>query len=73
MRDMAPSYRARPCPASRTGSSAVSGKISPAISAPAHLFRPEADHETKRTANETILRIREDVPKLAMVTDPPNE
>ena len=39
----------------------------------AGLFRPGAGHETKRTANETISGVREDVWKLAMVTNPANE
>jgi len=39
----------------------------------AELFRPEGGHETKRSANETISRVREDVRKLAMVTNPANE
>jgi hypothetical protein len=37
------------------------------------LFRPRGSDETKRSANETISRIREDVRKLAMVTNLPNE
>jgi hypothetical protein len=37
------------------------------------LFRPEGGHETKRRPNETIFHAREDVRKLAMVTNPANE
>lgn len=37
------------------------------------LFRPWGGHETKRSENETISSIREDVRKLAMVTNPANE
>jgi hypothetical protein len=37
------------------------------------LFRPQGGHETKRTANETIFPVREDVRKLAMVTNATNE
>ena len=43
------------------------------MSEAAELFRPRGSDETKRTANETISRIREDVRKLAMVTNPSNE
>jgi hypothetical protein len=43
------------------------------MSETAALFRPEGSHETKRSANETISRAREDVRKLAMVTNPANE
>ncbi|MGC0395682.1 MULTISPECIES: hypothetical protein [Bradyrhizobium] len=39
----------------------------------AGLFRPRGSHETKRSENETISRIGEDVRKLAMVTNPVNE
>lgn len=39
----------------------------------AGLFRPRGSHETKRSANETISSLGEDVPKLAMVTNPANE
>jgi hypothetical protein len=39
----------------------------------AGLFRPWSGRETKRLAQETIFRAGEDVPKLAMVTNPPNE
>jgi hypothetical protein len=44
-----------------------------AMSESAELFRPRGSHETKPGANETISRIGEDVRKLAMVTNPPNE
>jgi len=44
-----------------------------AMSETAELFRPRGSDETKRSANETISRIREDVRKLAMVTNPPNK
>ncbi|BBZ95409.1 hypothetical protein BDS110ZK25_59300 [Bradyrhizobium diazoefficiens] len=73
MRGMAPSYRARPGPASRAGSPPFPGKCLPFVSATAALFRPRDGHETKRSANETISRVREDVRKLAMVTNPANE
>ncbi|MBB4259578.1 MULTISPECIES: hypothetical protein [unclassified Bradyrhizobium] len=74
MRGMAPSYRARPGPASRAGSPAIFRRnIPPALSAMAGLFRPEGDHETKRRGYETISRAGEDVRKLAMVTNPANE
>src|SRR6516165_11377039 len=70
MRGMVPSYRARPCPASRRGSPPLFPQNS---SDQARLFRPWGGNETKRIANETIFRIGEDVRKLAMVTNPPNE
>jgi hypothetical protein len=71
---MASSYRARPGPASRAGSLSVSCRFfRQSLSETAGLFRPRGSHETKRTANETISRIREDVRKLAMVINPPNE
>jgi hypothetical protein len=47
--------------------------VPPAASATAALFRPRGGHETKRSANETISRDREDVRKLAMVTNPANK
>jgi len=37
------------------------------------LFRPRAGHETKRDANETISGVGEDIRKLVMVINPPNE
>jgi hypothetical protein len=43
------------------------------MSESAGLFRPAGGHETKRKANETIFPAREDVRKLAMVTNPANE
>ena len=39
----------------------------------ADLFRPCAGHETKRHANETISGVGEDIRKLVMVINPPNE
>lgn len=39
----------------------------------AGLFRPGGSHETKQSTNETISSLREDVRKLAMVTNPANE
>ncbi|WP_158669466.1 hypothetical protein [Bradyrhizobium guangdongense] len=73
MRGMPPSYRARPGPASRAGSLADSGKFPRVVSGTAGLFRPGGRHETKRTANETILGAGEDVAKPGMVTNPINE
>jgi hypothetical protein len=74
MRDMVTSYRARPGPASRTGSLSVSCRFfGQSMSKFAGLFRPRSSHETKRAANETISGVGEDVRKLAMVTNPPNE
>jgi len=67
---MAPSYRARPGRASRADFLPISRK---SMSETARLFRPGTSHETKRTANETISSVREDVRKLAMVTNPTNE
>ena len=67
---MATSYRARPGPASRSGSLAVFAQNR--VGMP-RLFRPEGGHETKRSPNETISHAREDVRKLAMVTNPANE
>ncbi|MEY9885352.1 hypothetical protein [Bradyrhizobium sp. USDA 329] len=78
---MAPSYRARPGPASRAGSLPAS------LPASCHVARKclagrvgngwfvssPGSHETKRSENETISRIGEDVPKLVMVTNPVNE
>ncbi|GGI33577.1 hypothetical protein GCM10010987_75080 [Bradyrhizobium guangdongense] len=71
MRGMAPSYPARPGPASRPGSVAVSCGFPP----PRYdgLFRPRAVHETKRDENETISGVGEDIRKLAMVINPTNE
>ncbi|WP_145639371.1 hypothetical protein [Bradyrhizobium daqingense] len=67
---MTPSYRARPGPASRQ----VPGRLfRKSMSESPELFRPPSSHETKRTANETISRIGEDIRKLAMVTNPANE
>src|SRR3569623_1191200 len=78
MRGMSPSYRAQPCPASRTGSLSVSPSVTcrffrQSLSEDPGLFRPQGVDETKRDANETISGIGEDIRKLAMVTDPPNE
>jgi hypothetical protein len=70
MRGMASSYRARPGPASRADYPPVSRKT---MSQSPGLFRPPSGHETKANADETISRIREDVRKLAMVTNPANE
>jgi hypothetical protein len=74
MRGMATSYRARPGPASRTGSLSVSCPFfHQLLSEGPGLFRPRGVHETKPAANETISGVGEDVRKLVMVTNPANE
>jgi hypothetical protein len=57
----------------RPGKPGGSCRFSRTMSESHELFRPENGHETKRRVNETISRIREDVRKLAMVTNPPNK
>jgi hypothetical protein len=77
MRGMAPSYRARPGPASRAGSLPASRHVARKCLAGrlgnGWFVSSPGSHETKRTENETISRIGEDVRKLAMVTNPVNE
>ena len=77
MRGMAPSYRARPGQASRAGSMSVSlpfpEKCPACHVGDGRFVSSSGRHETKRSANETISRVREDVRKLAMVTNPANK
>ncbi|RQH16419.1 hypothetical protein [Bradyrhizobium sp. RP6] len=74
---MASSYRARPGPASRTGSLPASWYVTRKCLAGrvghGWFVSSPGSHETKRSENETISRIGEDVRKLAMVTHPVNE
>jgi len=70
---MAPSYPARPCPASRAGSLPVWPTFGHCASEHPGLFRSRDVHDTQRDAHETISGIGEDVRKLGVVTNPANE
>ncbi|MGY4289217.1 hypothetical protein ACVWXO_008483 [Bradyrhizobium sp. LM2.7] len=67
---MASSYRARPGPASRAGFLPVSRKT---MSESPSFVSSWERRRNKGSANETISRAREDVRKLAMVTNPANK